>query len=341
MSRLARAPVAPRRRLPLAGLLLTAAIIAAACVTQGPEAALVERAARPAAPAPAPAPPPTTAAPALSAPPATGPGALVTPTGVVVPVVSRADGAWTVTTPCNRTATLTGGTHVPAATIVLDAGHGGTDPGAVSPAGLAEQGINLRVQDYAKAALERAGVSVLVTRTADYDVELIVRAQIAKAVNTKAFVSIHHNAEPDGPWPGPGSETYYQIGSSDSKRLAGLIYEEVVRALSRFSVAWVADRDAGAKYRPGRRGDYYAVLRQPAPVVSVLVEFAFISNPAEAQLISQAEVQRLEGEALARGIVRYLTTPDSGSGFVEPYPRPDPPPGTGPSAPPPCAEPAL
>jgi hypothetical protein len=133
------------------------------------------------------------------------------------------------------------------------------------------------------------------------------------------------------------------MGSSDSRRLAGLIYEEIVRALSRFSVAWVADRDAGAKYRPGRRGDYYAVLRQPAPVVSALVEFAYITNPAEAELIGRPEVQQVEGEALARGVVRYLTSSDPGSGFVEPYPRPDPPAGpqSGAATPPPCTDPPL
>ncbi|MFN2504382.1 MAG: N-acetylmuramoyl-L-alanine amidase [Acidimicrobiales bacterium] len=270
-----------------------------------------------------------------------GPGALITPSGVVVPVVSRESGNWTVTTPCGRTAVVAGGTFVPSSAIVIDPGHGGTDPGAMSPSGLVEKGVNQAVATYAKAALEAAGVSVLLTRTADYDVELSLRADIAKAVTARAFVSVHHNAEPDEAWPRPGSETYYQIGSADSKRLAGLIYEEVVKALSGFQVAWVADRDAGVKYRPGRRGDYYAVLRQPAPVVSALVEFAFISNPTEAELVARADVQRLEGEAMARGIVRYLTTNDPGSGFVEPYPRPDPPPGPGGPPPPTCPDPAL
>ena len=323
----------------LAALLLAAALVLTACGGNGPHAEIAQdQRPTPTSTSTSTAPPAVVNVPPT--PQATGPGALITPAGVVVPVVSREGEAWSVTTPCGRTATVTGGTHVPAASIVLDAGHGGTDPGATSPGGLAEKGVNLSVTNHAKAALERAGVSVVVTRTADYDVELALRAQIAKAVNARAFVSIHHNAEPDGPWPGPGSETYYQIGSADSKRLAGLIYEEIVKALSRFSIAWVADRDAGAKYRPGRRGDYYAVLRQPAPVVSALVEFAFISNPPEAELVARPDVQQIEGEALARAILRYLTTPEPGSGFVEPYPRPDPPPGP-PGPPTPCVDPRL
>jgi N-acetylmuramoyl-L-alanine amidase len=163
---------------------------------------------------------------------------------------------------------------------------------------------------------------------------------MARALAPKAFVSVHHNAEPDGPRAGPGSETYYQLASADSKRLAGLLYEEVVKALSAYSVGWVADTDAGAKYRRGQNGDYYAMLRQPGKVVSALSEAAFISNPPEAELLARPDVQRAEGQALARGILRYLTTGEPGSGYTEPYPRAEPPPSTGPPGPP-CRDPQL
>jgi N-acetylmuramoyl-L-alanine amidase len=264
--------------------------------------------------------------------------------GVVVPVISHAGDGWTVRTPCNATATLAlaRGRHAGSPVIVLDPGHGGAEPGAVSPSGLAEAGINLAVSRHTKAALEAQGVTTLLTRTGDYEVHLATRSEIARNVDPKAFVSIHHNAEPDEPRETPGAETYYQMASADSKRLAGLIYEEVVRAFSQYKVAWVADRDAGAKYRPSRTpgNDYYAMLRQPGKVVSVLVEGAFISNPAEAELLARPDVQQVEGEAIARGIIRYLTTKDPGSGFVEPYPRVDPPstPGTSPRR---CRDPEL
>jgi N-acetylmuramoyl-L-alanine amidase len=264
--------------------------------------------------------------------------AVITANGIVVPVVSHTDTGWVVRTPCGDTATLTDGTPVAAATIVLDPGHGGTEPGAISPSGLREADVNLEVTRHTQASLEAAGVSVVLTRTGNYDVELSPRAEIARALGARAFVSIHHNAEPDGPHDGPGTETYYQIASPDSKRLAGLIYEEVVGALSAYDVPWVADRDAGAKFRPGQRGDYYAVLRLPQDVVSVLVEGAFMSNPPEAALLDRPDVQAAEGEAVARGILRYLNTGDPGSGFTEPYPRTDPP-GSG--GVPPCRESRL
>ena len=288
--------------------------------------------------------PPSPATVTTTPPVPTGPAtALISPKGIVVPVVSTSGGASVVRTPCNATATLRQGTPVGAPAVVLDPGHGGAEPGAVSPSGLAEAGVNLAVARQAQAALEAQGIATLLTRTGDYELSLPTRSEIARDVNPRAFVSVHHNADPDGPHEGPGSETYYQIGSADSKRLAGLIYEEVVKALSGYKVAWVGDRDAGAKYRPSTTGpgDYYAVLRQPGKVVSVIAELAFISNPPEAELIARADVQRVEGQALARGIIRYLTTSDPGSGFTVPYPRVDapPPPSTGP--PQPCRDPEL
>lgn len=82
----------------------------------------------------------------------------------------------------------------------------------------------------------------------------MTRAEIGVRLDPLAFVSIHHNAEPDGPWPGPGSETYYQVDSPESRRLAGLLWEELVAAFESFAADWVADSDAGAKYRLSESG---------------------------------------------------------------------------------------
>ena len=287
---------------------------------------------------PRPAPPPRAA---TTAPvPAGDVKVLVTPTGVVVPVTGREASGYRVTTPCGRSAVVRGGTPVTDATVVLDPGHGGVEPGATSPGGLMEKTINLEVVNAARAALEGAGVHTVRTRTSDYRVTLASRAAIAQALKPKAFVSVHHNAEPDGPRPGPGTETYYQIASPESKRLAGLIYEEVVKALAAYQVAWVADTDAGAKYRTNVNGDdYYGILRTTHGVTSALAELAFVSNPPEADLLARPDVQQVEGQAVARGILRFLHTSDAGSGFVEPYPRTSPAGGGGGSSN--CADPPL
>ncbi len=321
---------------PVLVVVVSLALTAAACAAgAAPPRAAVGHGQQPASTAPAEA--PTTGAPAPPSASSTVPlvsggpaAAVVTPSGIVAPVVSSTGDGWVVRTPCGATATVHRGAPLDGATVVLDPGHGGAETGAVSPGGLSESVVNLAVARQAQAALEAAGVPTVLTRTGDYETSLPTRTEIARDLNPRAFVSIHHNADPDGPRAGPGSETYYQIASPDSKRLAGLIYEEVVQALSQYKVAWVADRDAGAKYRRGTSGDYYAVLRQPGKVVSALAELAFISNPPEAELLARPDVQRVEGQAVARGIVRYLTTTDPGSGFAEPYPRTEPAPVPGP-----------
>jgi N-acetylmuramoyl-L-alanine amidase len=272
---------------------------------------------------------PTTTAPAIptvtAAPAGPTPRVLVSPSGVVLPVTGGGPGAWQVLTPCSKSATLSNGTPVATAPVVLDPGHGGPEAGAVGPNGLTEATLNLAVSQHAKAALERAGFPTLLTHPTQYRMTLDARARVALAAHTRAFVSIHHNAEPDGPSAKPGSETYYQVANPESKRLAGLVYEEVARALAAYQVAWVADTDAGTKYRKSDSGDdYYGILRRSHGVPTALAELAFITNQAEADLLARADVQQVEGEAVARGIVRFLTSRDPGSGYVEPYPRTSP-----------------
>jgi N-acetylmuramoyl-L-alanine amidase len=276
------------------------------------------------APAVAPTNPVTTLPPAPPVP-ANQARALVSNTGVVLAIQAREGQGWRVTTPCGKTAVVTGGTPVAATQVVLDPGHGGAEPGAVGPNGLTEARLNLAVAQQTKAALAKAGVSALLTRTGDYRMTLESRARVVMGVHPSAFVSVHHNAEPDGPFSRPGSETYYQVTSPESKRLSGLIYEEIVRALSAYQVPWVADTDAGAKYRKNTRGeDYYGILRRTNGVTASLAELAFITSAPEADLLARPDVQQVEGEAVARGIVRFLTTKEPGSGFTEPYPRSSP-----------------
>jgi N-acetylmuramoyl-L-alanine amidase len=255
----------------------------------------------------------------------------------VAMAVDAIEGGWAhVLTPCENHLWVktSDGRIEQTADIVLDPGHGGPEAGAVGPAGLTEKELNLAVAQMTVEALADQGVTAALTRTGDYRQTLASRVAVATAMHPRAFVSIHHNAEPDEQRSGPGTETYYQVGksvtkekSADSKRLAGLIYEEVVKALSAYSATWVADRDAGAKYRVGDSGDdYYGILRRAAAngVVASLAELAFISNPSEEALLQRDDVRRAEAGAVARGIVRWLHNESSGNVFVVPYPRTEP-----------------
>ena len=243
--------------------------------------------------------------------------ALLSSGGIVVPVLGREGEGWKVSTPCGRDAVLMSGTPLSNGPVVIDPGHGGYDPGAVGPNGLAESALNLAVSRHAAAALEQAGFPTVLTRNGDHGMNLTNRARLAVGLQARAFVSVHHNAAAWAPSAIPGSEMYHQVDSPDSKRLAGLIYEEIVAALSAYSVPWVTS-GVGVTWRTRSNGeDWYAMVRQPKGVAAALAELAFISNPAEAELLADPEVQRVEGEAVARGIIRFLTTSDPGTGYVD------------------------
>lgn len=248
--------------------------------------------------------------------------AVVTPNGVVLAVRSSpAPGQYVATSPCGNAVEVTG-TALSGATIVLDPGHGGDEPGAVGPGGTTEKAVNLAIARETKRLLEAEGATVVLTRTGDYRITLASRAAIAQALHPAMFISIHHNAEPDQHRTTPGAETYYQIASADSKRAAGLVYEEVFKAFSAYDIDWVADFDAGAKYRPSSSGgDYYGILKRTAGLPAVLSEAAFLSNPPEEALLRDPAFQHVEAAAFTRAVVRFITTRDPGSGFVVPYPR--------------------
>lgn len=247
-------------------------------------------------------------------------GVVITSTGWVVPILEELEGGWRVWTPCGRETLLAEGetTAIDAVDFVLDPGHGGSEPGAVGPAGTREADLNLQVARRVKAALEADGYTVLMTRDSDIRVPIVTRAEIALALDPIALISIHHNAGTDEASTEPGTEMWHQLESADSRRLAGLLYEEARAVLDPLGDTWFALGDAGAMGRANREGgDYYGMLRRPSAVPSVLAEFAYITNPVEEELLNRADVQDALAEAVRRSVARFTGTDDPGSGFTE------------------------
>jgi N-acetylmuramoyl-L-alanine amidase len=295
---------------------LVVVILASAC---SPRFELKRDAALAATAPEVPAAPPSTV---TSTAPPLPPGAAVTPTGVVVPVLGVSGDGWLVGTPCGRTATVRNARPL-AGTVVLDPGHGGRETGAIGPLGNKESDLNLAVVSYAQQALEAAGIAAIPTRTSDYRVAIAARAAIVSAVKPKAVVSIHHNSVPSHLRGAPGTEIFHQAAgasATESRRLAGLVYEEVTAVLARLDVSdWAATPRPGAKPRRNSAGDdFYGILRRTQGTPAALAEIGFISHKAEERAYAEPAVQKAVGEAVARGIVRFLTTGDPGSGFVIP-----------------------
>ncbi len=256
-----------------------------------------------------------------------------------------ADGSQLEFAPAVQPIAIGPGTSFSDAVVVLDPGHGGINRGAQGPTGLREEVVNLDIARRARDLLQSTHIvdwetgivypgsdipavgRVWVTRTegppgADYEAGLLFRATLAGSAGASALIAIHNNASPDGPFEGPGSETFYMFKDPDSRRLGGLLVEEMRRSFAAFDIAWSGDRDAGAKYRLQEDGetDYYGILRRGL-VPSVISEGAFISSEDEEALLATPEFRQAYAEAIYRALVRFVTTDDPGSGFTTPYLR--------------------
>jgi N-acetylmuramoyl-L-alanine amidase/LysM repeat protein len=179
--------------------------------------------------------------------------------------------------------------------VVLDPGHGGQDPGAISKiTGVQEKDVTLRLALLAGAALQRRGVAVVYSRTTDSTVSLQDRAALPARSGANALISLHLNAASDPA--ADGVEAWYGAtpGSAD---LAGAALAGLAPAL----------RDNGVALRGTRSGPGLVVLKGGVP--AALVEVAYLSNPREAPLLTQGAFLQRVAEGLADGVVRFRDGP--------------------------------
>ena len=169
--------------------------------------------------------------------------------------------------------------------ICIDAGHGGDDSGAPGN-GILEKNITLKVAKEIGQMLEKQGISVIYTRTADKDVSLKQRCKTANNGNADLFVSIHINSSENKEARGTETLCY------SSNRLAELIQKYLLRYLKL--------KDRGVKERKD-----LAVLNG-TKMIAVLCELAFLSNKEEAEFIKTDEFVKLSAEAVVKGICEYL-----------------------------------
>ena len=184
-------------------------------------------------------------------------------------------------------------------TIVVDAGHGGSDSGAVGPTGVKEKDVTFAVAKKVQNLLTRSGASVIMTRSRDVDVyapnatdrqELQARCDIAnRNIRTALFLSIHCNAFSNPA--AHGMETYYCAGSVKGQELATLLNEELARAGGRFN-------------RGVKTANYYVLRHTNMP--ASLVELAFVTNYQEEHLLNSDAYQNKLAQAIVRGIARYF-----------------------------------
>ena len=177
--------------------------------------------------------------------------------------------------------------------IFLDAGHGGTDPGAVNQGlNLKESDVNLDTTLRLNRILQNRGYLTKLSRTTDVFVSLQDRAKMANDWGADYFISVHSNASVN-PSVG-GTETLYYSNNSPGHELAIEVQNQLILQNGL--------QDRGVIPRPG-----LAVLRLTR-MPAILAELAFISNPQEAILLSSPEFRQRSAQGIADGLTQYINS---------------------------------
>jgi N-acetylmuramoyl-L-alanine amidase len=208
--------------------------------------------------------------------------------GYLVPS-PRPSPPWEVRPPRAANPLAVGGFH-----IVIDPGHGGRDPGAISVHGMYEKTINLVVARSVAARLGGQGVRVTLTREVDRFVDLDERAAVANRARADLFVSIHADSSRNR---GARGCTVYVCRDA-----AGVAVQAATAAVRAMAQTGLASRGV-------RRADYRVLTRTQCP--AVLVELGYLSNSAEARLLGSSSGQERLAESLAEGLLTYIRSTGS------------------------------
>ncbi|MDF5712241.1 MAG: N-acetylmuramoyl-L-alanine amidase [Nostoc sp. S4] len=181
-------------------------------------------------------------------------------------------------------------THPPKGRIVIiiDPGHGGKDAGAIGLHGLQEKDIILRIGKKVASLLEQNGIKVIMTRDADYFVDLAPRVVMAEHAHADLFVSIHANSIDNNP-SANGLETYHY---DRGYRLAQVVHKSILQGIPTL-------KDRGVK-----RARFYVLRKNTMP--AILIETGFVTGSEDNPRLANPEYDNRMAEAIVRGILQYL-----------------------------------
>lgn len=191
-------------------------------------------------------------------------------------------------------------------TIVIDAGHGGEDGGTVGINGEMEKDINLNIALALAQILKQNNFEVILTRDADCSIgdqtlstiaerkrsDTKKRLQIVQETGECILISIHQNHFTESQY--HGAQMFYSGNREESALLAESIRQSVTQSLQ------------PENKRENKQAESSIYLLYHAQVPAVLVECGFLSNPEEAELLTQEEYQKSMAAAIYNGLVNYL-----------------------------------
>ena len=174
--------------------------------------------------------------------------------------------------------------------VVIDAGHGGSDPGAMAN-DLKEKEINLEVAQLVAKNLQKKGITVIMTRSKDEFLELVERANIGTESKATLFVSLHCNSAENTT--ATGIETYYYVNTDNEYD------EDLATCIQKAVIAATGARDRGVK------SANFSVLRN-SQIPAALVEMGFISNLSESEQLADPDYQKKIAQGVTNGIINFL-----------------------------------
>lgn len=186
-------------------------------------------------------------------------------------------------------------------TVIIDAGHGGSDPGKVGAGDILEKEINLAIAKKVETQLKKEKIKVIMTReedrmlTGDADSgskaqDMKERVELINKELPQIAVSIHQNSYQDASV--HGAQVFYYSGSQEGERAAGIMQN----ALLAF--------DADNTRQPKANDTYYLLRRTRVP--TIIVECGFLSNPEEAGNLCLDEYQEKVAQAICQGILEFI-----------------------------------
>lgn len=187
-----------------------------------------------------------------------------------------------------QTAPQSSATNISEATIVIDPGHGGEDPGAIANNGTYEKNLALDTAYILQRKLENAGANVIMTRLDDSYISLNNRVVASETYGADAFISLHYDSNDNSR--ANGTTTYYY--SNQEKQLAD-------------TINYYMDSYGALENNGTKRGNYYVLRANSRP--SLLLELGFMSNSHDLSQIQSSTYHATIADAIYLGLTEYFS----------------------------------
>lgn len=179
--------------------------------------------------------------------------------------------------------------------VVVDAGHGGKDPGKIGVNDVLEKDLNLAIAKRVQVGLEKEGIQVVMTRKEDVSEEsklgdMKKRVELINEIHPAITVSIHQNSYSDPSV--RGAQVFYFTHSKASEEAASVM-QEMLRAYDSENTRQIKANDI-----------FYMLKKTEVP--TIIVECGFLSNPTEAEKLTSEEYQQQMADAICKGIIKWL-----------------------------------